>query len=203
MANVFETTSLEPSLRRLAEQRLACGVARHAQETTLGADALRALYRLESSSASAAEGLKLLHELQTLQVELDLQNDQLATSAYLNEKLGSYYHSLFCDAPLGYVVTSLDGRIEDSNSVAAELFQRTPDRMQGNSLLGLLNPAERAMAAAKLRQVRESGTSLSWVAPAACTAPAGARGLQFHARMAKGGQQLLIQITDIQPESNA
>lgn len=183
------------SLRQQAEQRLSNGTTGcSSQGTHLGADALAVLYKLASSPDGAAEGLKLLHELQTYQVEVDLQNEQLAISAQVSAKLGSYYQALFDSAPLGYLVTGLDGKIVDSNFAAAQLFGLPVDELNGCCLEHLIKPEYRAPFSKQLKQL---GTNMTWVVKADATLSC--RLLQLHVRIATGGMHLLIQVIEVEP----
>jgi PAS domain-containing protein len=80
------------------------------------------LYRLSSDPASASDALKLLHELQTHQVELDLQHAQLLESENELHAQLAHYRALYEQAPIGYLVLEGDGRILQSNRAAAELL---------------------------------------------------------------------------------
>ena len=71
--NPVKTEPVLP-LRRQAEQQLREGSANFDVAYTASADALTELYRLSSNAKTASSGLKLLHELQTYQVELELQH---------------------------------------------------------------------------------------------------------------------------------
>ena len=63
-------------LRVTAEERLNRGSAPATRGGSTGAPALASLHRLANAPASASDALKLLHELQVHQVELDLQHEQ-------------------------------------------------------------------------------------------------------------------------------
>ena len=64
-------------LRQAAEDSLKQGTTPPTKGWSISADALALLYRLASNPDSAGDALKLLHELQAHQVELDLQHEQL------------------------------------------------------------------------------------------------------------------------------
>src|SRR3990167_3173331 len=150
-------------LRLKAEGRLKNGTAATSKGFTLGVDALAVLYQLASSPESAAEGLKLLHELQTHQVELDLQNEQLAANEHDIAQSFSYYQALFDFAPIGYFVAGLDGQILESNLVCAELFEVESSEFSGRHFDSLLRAESRSTFFRLLKRLLELGTSESCV----------------------------------------
>lgn len=188
-------------LRQKAEGRLKSGTAKRGKGFALGVDALAVLYKLASSPESAAEGLKLLHELQTHQVELDLQNEQLAANEQEISKSFSYYQALYDFAPLGYFVAGLDGQILESNGACAEVFEVEADQFTGRHIDSLLKPESRSMFFRLLKHLLELGTS------SACVVQSddafGSHFLQLNARVAPGGQHLLIMVSKIDPATNA
>ena len=63
-------------LRQSAVERLVKGIAPATRGSSLGTEALTLLHGLASTPQTASDALKLLHELQVHQVELDLQHEQ-------------------------------------------------------------------------------------------------------------------------------
>ncbi|TVP54169.1 MAG: PAS domain S-box protein, partial [Halomonadaceae bacterium] len=82
-------------LRVNAEELIRHGGAPSIGAGVLGAEALELLYRRASNPNFAADGLKLLHELQTHQVELDLLHEQLQANEHELTKALDYYHALY------------------------------------------------------------------------------------------------------------
>lgn len=118
-------------LRDHAETLLKTGTAPPSRGWTSSLDALTLLHKLASNPASASDALKLLHELQVHQVELDLQNEQLEQCQRdLTAEL-QYYSGLFDFAPVGYLATDLQGRIIDGNYAAAQFFGVERDDLRG------------------------------------------------------------------------
>ncbi|OZB14247.1 MAG: hypothetical protein B7X58_08195, partial [Marinobacter sp. 34-60-7] len=90
----------DEQLRRNARHLLDQGASPRLRSGTLGVDALQLLYQRASEPESAADALRLLHELQTFQVELDLMYQQLqANEQDLTEEL-AHYRSLYDLAPV-------------------------------------------------------------------------------------------------------
>ena len=115
-------------LRAEAAFRLKIGTA-SASDWTLSSDTLGLLFKLASSPHTVMDGLKLLHELQTHQVELEMQHQELERSAQIHEKQQSLYACLFENAPFGHLLLQADGMIlrsnqERSNTNELELWPR-------------------------------------------------------------------------------
>ncbi len=89
-------------LRERAEARLKAGSAPPTRGWPTGVGTLQLLHELASTPESAVDALKLLHELQVHQVELDLQHEQIEiTQRELAEDLARY-QALYELAPLAY-----------------------------------------------------------------------------------------------------
>lgn len=126
-------------LRQQAEQQLRLGTAPTANVASAGVDALALLHRMASDPESASTALKLLHELQVHQVELDLQHEQLEQSRNeLSHALDRYVEH-YDFAPLGLVAVDREGRITDGNLAAAALFGVESTALSGRRLEGLVN----------------------------------------------------------------
>jgi PAS domain S-box-containing protein len=75
-----------------------------------------------ASLLSEADTLKLIHELEVHQIELELQNEELR-QAQANEKLiTEKYVALYTFAPTGYYTLSTDGNIIELNLSGANLL---------------------------------------------------------------------------------
>ena len=73
--------------------------------------------------------LRLLHELQVHQIELELQNEELIVA---NRELGvlrRHYEALYQHAPVGYLTLSLDGVVLGANQRALEMLKRDKDAL--------------------------------------------------------------------------
>ncbi len=133
----FETQAfdIQARLRREAETRLQQGAAPPSCGWALGADALTLLCRLSSNPDTAADALKLLSELQTHQVELDLQHAQLEADQQELADALSHYRALYEFAPVGYLVVGLDGQIFESNRAGDELLGAGPGELAGQLII--------------------------------------------------------------------
>lgn len=140
-------------LRADAEERLRQGSAPPTRGWTLSADALELLHRLASTPDSAGEALKLLHELQTHQVELDLQYGQLEANEQELVQERDRYKTLFDFAPTGYFTLGLDGRVTEANLAGAELLGVARDSLVGHTVTSFLAPESRPTVADLLKEL--------------------------------------------------
>ncbi len=107
---------METPLRTHAEGRLADGTAPPSQASPIGLEALRLLHRLATSPATAEDALRLLHELQVHQVELDMQLAQVRTNELELAQELALYRALYEQAPAGYFRLAPDGRVIEAES---------------------------------------------------------------------------------------
>ena len=106
-------------LRQSAEARLGTGTAPVTRGWPTGIQALTLLHGLASAPATASDALKLLHELQVHQVELDLQHEQAEQDRQqLTEDLANCA-ALFDLAPFAYLRLYPEGVVIAANRVAA------------------------------------------------------------------------------------
>jgi PAS domain S-box-containing protein len=71
---------------------------------------------------SADEARRLLHELQVHQIELEMQNEELARARAEVETLLRQYTDLYDYAPVGYLALTRDGTIHQINLAGASLL---------------------------------------------------------------------------------
>ena len=120
-------------LRSLAEERL--------EQTHL------------STSSSPEEMLRLVHELEVHQVELEMQQEELArTRTELEESL-SMYTELYDFAPVGYLTLSHDCDIRQANLTAAKLLGVDRSLLQGMHFMSFVVPEDNLVLDALLKKV--------------------------------------------------
>jgi len=68
--------------------------------------------------------LKIIHELQTYQIELELQNEDLRLSQQELMKSRMSYEELYDFAPVGYLTLNLKGLILKANLTFSNMLQR-------------------------------------------------------------------------------
>lgn len=144
-------------LREMAEARLKAGTAETSGSYSLSLDALNLLHRLSSNPDTAGDALKLLHELQAHQVEIDLQNEAIQNHDHLLVDELAHYKALYEGAPVGYFLLDLEGRILKANRTGAELFEKSPDELNGSHIGRFLAPDSQSGLPAILEALCQSG----------------------------------------------
>ena len=146
-------------LRQDAELHLKEGSAPRSAGWSVGVNALSLLHDLASRPESAVDVLKLLHELQVYQIELDLQREQIETSHRdLVEDL-QRYRELYESAPVAYLKLNHQHDIIDCNAHGAQLFDVSQEEILGRFLDSLLEPASRPILAQLLQRLRPDGAT--------------------------------------------
>jgi len=79
--------------------------------------------RKSTNTFSEVDNLKLIHELQVHQIELEMQNEELIKAHELAETVMEKYVELYDFAPSGYVTLSEEGEITDLNILTAKLLK--------------------------------------------------------------------------------
>lgn len=185
----------EAELRLDAETRLKEGTAPLANGCSLSVDALTLLYKLASSPDSAADALRLLHELQAYQVELDLQHAQLEANEREFALELARYKALYEFAPVGYLVAGLDGRLIESNPAGAELLGVARDEIGGRPVDSFLGTGSRLAFAGLLKQLRDGASGISCEVQSGDTG-SGPRRLRIVANISPGGEAVLMMVSE-------
>ncbi len=183
-------TKRQDELRRNAQSLLQDGSAPSDGQGSLSVEALELLYRRASDPEFAADAVKLLHELQTHQVELDLVYEQMqATETELTEAL-AHYTALYDMAPTPYLILDADGLIIESNEAAKDLLALSVASLTQQSLDGFLAPESRT-AVKKLFQQLKSSRSEQTCTVELSSGLAEDRRLALKARPGSGGHTIL------------
>lgn len=198
MAVNVETTKLV-KLRLEAETRLKEGSAPPTTGWSVGVNALSLLHKLAGTPSSAFDALKLLHELQVHQVELDLQHEQMeSTQRELTEDL-AHFRQLYERAPVGYINLGPQRDIFECNEAAATLFGKNQDDVLGRNFDSFLAPASQPVLLQLLKRLRTGGASES------CQVQMGtgstARKLLVVASLPPGGRSFLLVLLDLTERS--
>jgi PAS domain-containing protein len=180
-------------LRADAEIRLSSG-ALPSNDNSIGMQALELLFRLACSPTTAADGLKLLHELQVHQIEIDLQHAQLEAEAREAGQRLDHYKSLYELAPFGYLVIDTQGHISEANAAAAGLLGMDREKLAGLRFENVLAPVSRHLFG-ELRQQLLAGAARASGVAARCGPGSGPGALQVTASLSPAGDSLLVVLT--------
>jgi PAS domain S-box-containing protein len=148
---------IQMHLRHQAETRIQVGTAPRAKVATTGAEALALLHRMATDAENASVALKLLHELQVHQVELDLQHEQLEQGRNELDHALNRYVERFDFAPLGYFAVDRDGKIIEGNLAGADLFGVEQAALSGRRIDSLVTSQSRLALLAMLKRLRDGG----------------------------------------------
>lgn len=107
----------------------------------------RAETRLAQTTAPTTVGegdtLRLVHELQVHQIELEMQNEELRLARAEAQSVLSRYTDLYDSAPLGYLSLDRNFHIRQINLAGAELLGQERIRLVGRNLLDFIDPESR------------------------------------------------------------
>ncbi len=95
---------------------------------------------------SEVDQLKLIHELQVHQIELEMQNEMLSEAFSHVNSLRAKYQDLYEFAPVGYFTLSTEGKILELNGRAALLLGQGPRALVGRMLREFFSDTSVAVA---------------------------------------------------------
>ena len=188
----------ELSLRLSAEERLRQGTAPPNRGRATGGDALACLHQLASNQSSASDALKLLHELQVYQVELDLQHEQLEQHrAELAEQLNQYVE-LYERVPVGLLITDANGVVTDSNPRAASMLHADVEHLLGRRMDSFLTSVCRPAVVNALARLNAGAEERSCVVHSEKQGDMGG-GLRLTATRSRDGRTRLVALVEVDP----
>ena len=85
---------------------------------------------------------KLLHELQSHQIELEMQNEELQRARAALEASHNRYLSLYEFAPVGYLTLTPEGKIIEINLTAAALLGEERENLINHHFVNLVAPKD-------------------------------------------------------------
>jgi PAS domain S-box-containing protein len=136
------TSADAAELRRRAEDRLKAGNA-------------------EAAAPAKKDALRLLHELQVHQIELEMQNEELRRSRAEVEEGLERYTELYDFAPIGYFAVDGGGTIREANLAGAVLLGLERSRLIRRRLEVFFAAETRPVFRAFLDRVSGGGSSAS------------------------------------------
>ena len=200
MLTTTDESHSHAQLRQNAEFKIRGGIAPGTQGWTIGTSALTLLHSLASNSTTASDALKLLHELQVHQVELDLQHEHMEENRRELENSTHHYAELYDFAPVAYFTVDTAGKIVEGNFAAARMLGVERDDMGGHCVDSLVAPDSRPPLLALLQQVGGTGLRLSCT----CRTGAGITGskwLEVVASASPRGPHCLLIVMDLSDTS--
>ena len=183
-------------LRTVAEDRLKSGTAPPTNGWPTNSQALALLHSLASDPARATDALKLLHELQVHQVELDLQNEQIEQERRLYAESLDAYIDLFEFAPCAYLTLDLEGRLLDASRVGAEWLGVPRDEWLRRPVGQFFAPESRLAIRDALGRLHAGSPSVTFTAMSA----AGGDGVQVTATATRDTRLALMAFMPIAPK---
>ncbi len=201
MTNLFKEPSSHSHLRQKAETSIRGGSAPATHGWTIGAASLTLLHQLASDPATASDALKMLHELQVHQVELDLQQEHMNEERQEMEQSTLRQAELYVFAPMAYFMVTSKGQIAEGNLLGARMMGVGRDDVQGQNITRLVDPGSRAALLALLDQVRSSGLRHSCRVQALDTTTF--RQLDVMASASPGGQHCLVAMMEVASDTLA
>ncbi len=106
---------------------------------------LKAKLAAGAAELSLADTLKLIHELEVHQVELELQNEELLRAFMAAEDSAEKYNELYDFAPLGYFTLSKDALILDLNLSGCEMLGSERSRLKNRSFIVFISHDTKAV----------------------------------------------------------
>lgn len=198
MTTTIDESNVYTKLRDKAEALLLAGTTPTTGHWSMGVDALSLLHRLSSNPDKAGDALKLLHELRVHQVELDLQNEEIAANEQaLGDELRAF-RTLYDCAPFAYCVVDLQGTVIQGNLAAGELFDAGREGLEGRRIDSFLAPQNRPLLLGLLERVAKSDATDSCVVRMG-EGVQGPRDLRFLASISPGGVHILLACSECGP----
>jgi two-component system CheB/CheR fusion protein len=141
--------------------------------------------RAAAARTSALDALRLLHELEVHQVELQSQNEELCATRLELEAALEGYTELFDFAPIGYATLDARDSIRNVNFAGARVFDTPRGHLVGKPFAALITTDDVAGVEALLAEVRVASES---------------RSAEVRARCGERGRPVMLRLTaNVQP----
>ena len=144
MSSTPANQNAQAVLRLKAETSILGGSAPATHGWTIGAASLTLLHKLASDPATASDALKMLHELQVHQVELDLQHEHMNNERLEMEQAMLRLVEMYVFAPVAYFLVGTTGQIAEGNLQGAQMMGVARDDLPDSNVTRLVHPDSRA-----------------------------------------------------------
>ena len=151
--------------------------------------------KLKGEDLSAADNIRLLHELEVHQVELEAQNEELRSARAELDVVAARFTDLYDFAPVGYVTLDLQGRVTRVNFSAARLLGADRAKHTRNRMTQYIVLHDRAAFQSLLNQLEVSDDSQS--CEVSLTVSCDSRRVSINAICAPDGRELYLALTDL------
>ena len=195
MSNIPAEQSIHALLRQKAETSIRSGNAPATNGWSIGAASLTLLHQLASDPATASDALKLLHELQVHQIELDLQYEHMNDERLEMEQATLQLVEMYVFAPMAYFRVSSAGQIAEGNLQGARMMGVERNDLQEHNITRLVDPGSRAPLLNMLEEVISSRLPQRCRVTALDTTKH--RGLDVITSASPSGQHCLVAILEI------
>lgn len=105
----------------------------------------------------------LMEDLSTYHREVEYQNEELRETQLTLELTNGYYHDLFADAPIGYIVYDEAGHITEVNTFCITFLQSTRHDLLNQLITDLIHPDSQDTFYLHNREIRQQGKANSCV----------------------------------------
>lgn len=147
---IHQSTIYEQLQNELIERRKAQEALREAHDLLE-----RRVLQRTAELANANQDLhKTLAKLQIAQQQLSQQNEALITARKMTDAERKRYHDLFSEAPDGYLVTDVIGKIQEANCAVSGLLCVSQDELVGQPLLLFIAEQDRQIFETRLAQLQ-------------------------------------------------
>lgn len=187
-------------LRDHAETLLRLRSAPAGRGWPVGTDALELLHNLASAPDGADDALKLLHELQVHQVELDMQQEQVEAAQQDCVRELERYRALFDFLPVAYLMLADSGAVVEANRLAGVMLGIAPADLPGRQFVDFLDSDQRAEIRSGLSALQQQTLDVVCKLAADTGNNNGAR-LRLRARRMPGpeAEGILLTLSDREP----
>jgi len=193
MSHLVAELERHAALRSLAQSKLT-GSADDASASASAA--LSVLYDLASSPATASDALRLLHELQVHQVELDLQAEELRGSRVELETALRRQTQLYDFAPVGCFTVDAGTVLHELNLAGAKLLGVSRDELLGQALDSFVAPQGVQLLHGMIARLNAGSTS-ERAAFAVRPREGGPRNVQAYVHPDPAGGAFLVALVDL------
>lgn len=105
-----------------------------------------------------ADMLKLIHELQVHQIELELQNEELTLANNMARVATEKYEELYDFAPSGYFTLSRQGTILEMNLCSAKMLGKKRSLLINSQFIFFIKEDSRSVFATFLKEIFQGKT---------------------------------------------